>query len=254
MNDVNTIDAVTDHESRAMSDNGNQATIDDIHANEGAGQKALFALLDAQAKVLITIVTTIEGVQYAAEHNYMDSAQKLQALEPVPDIDSIYVAPGPLPDDKYGRPISSQTDQIEDMYVFDGMGTASFPAGTKIENVYSTIEANAPMVPDIINAKSDKIVEFQIAVREYTSLYYDTQTRVSFLALFAMAKEQGLVNRAAYIAQLFTWMNSIIAYSIQFGSAVNALGDAQAVVDKQWDFSGITIPTITLAAAIQIGN
>lgn len=226
-----------------------------IRQNEGAGPKRAFVFLDELDIVEFTFVTTIEGVEFAQDHDFMTSAVSLVPGDDPPENGGSY-EPTELPNDKYGRTVSGITDLITDSYTAqdDSTITVSIPTGTPIEEVYSRLEAMKPLIPDIGTAKSDKLIAFKDAVQQYVNQRYSLEDRLMFQTIYKLADEDGLTNRSSYLRQGMTWGKSIIAYGITFQSIVMSQGSAEDVVSLLWDIESNTDtdPHITLGGALLI--
>jgi hypothetical protein len=112
-----------------------------------------------------------------------------------------------------------------------------------------------PFVPPLDVAISQKLAAFKAALTVFGQSHYDTQTQLNFIALYLAAQANGLVNRAAYIGQLLTWLNQITVYAAQFAMQVSTNPDASQVVAMQWDFTQLPPdPVVMLGHAIQIEN
>lgn len=169
-------------------------------------------------------------------------------VTPTPDVGWTYDGqtfskPG-LPDTAFGQAVTFSTDGVTDYYQVVGTSPAYyFPAGTPQNTVYLKI------------AIQTQLTNFMLAVQDFVSAKYATQTQIQLLVIYLAALSGGLTNRAAYVAQLFTWVNSITAYSASYTAAVKALTTPADVLAYSWSFGGIAAdPQIKLISAISISN
>lgn len=226
-----------------------------IKQNEGTGPKRAFVFLDDQNLVEFTMVTTIEGVQFAQEHNLMNSVVNLSPGDAPPGNGDTY-DPTVFDPDKYGRAVSGTTDLVTDTYyVGDGPDySVQFPSGTTLVDVYQKIEINRPSIPDIDTARSLKTAEFSSALNVYFNSHYDPRIEQQLVNLYLLAKITSLANRAAYLLPLINWIDSVMAYSVQFTALIQSTSDPAEVSTLSYDIDANVIadPQLTLSAAMQI--
>lgn len=127
--------------------------------------------------------------------------------------------------------------------------------GTGIEPgcIYNGTNFSQPLV-SLTEAIENNIAQFQIAAQQFVDSHYSLEDRFNFMALYTIAIQQGLTNRAAYITQLFIWAESIISYSTQYCAMIQAATSVAQINATYWDFTQIIDPLITPLAAIQISN
>lgn len=159
-----------------------------------------------------------------------------------------------LPNDKYGRIIMIESDGITDIYTVtdDSIITFEFLSGTDLVTVYRLIESMKPSVPDLITAKTDKLAAFNVAVQQYIKDRYTTDQTLQLLNLYILSKEDGLINRTAYLRQGFIWARSIISYATTFAATVNSQKTPEAVVSMTWDINSNVCPDPLLKSGIAI--
>ena len=165
-----------------------------------------------------------------------------------------------LPNDAYGRTITVQTTGNDSLYTItnsDGSTlTLDCPVSTPIEQVYAAINAMQPTnwVPSLVQCQTINLQNFNAALEIYSTSIYSLETQFRLFMLYYSAVQNGLTNRAAYLAGLFTWLNSIIDYAATYTGSVMAQTDPATALNMQWSFSGLSIPSIKLLTAIQIPN
>jgi len=99
------------------------------------------------------------------------------------------------------------------------------------------------------------LIEFQSAIQTFVDNSYSLEIRFNFMALYTLAVQNNLLNRAAYISQLFTWAQSVVSYCAQYTSSVQALTSVQTVQSTTWDLTQISAnPMVTTIVAILIMN
>lgn len=147
--------------------------------------------------------------------------------------------------DIYGRSVDFSTDGIVDVYRVGGAIPFEYAAGTDQAVAYLAF------------AKQGKLVQFQAALQDFLLSRYTLETRWSFIALYVTAQSNILlVNRRAYIGQLFTWASSVITLAATMGAAINAAGSEAAAAAITWDFSTLvnSDPLVSPLAAAAINN
>lgn len=165
----------------------------------------------------------------------------------------------PLANDVYNRSVVLNSNGITDAYtITDSAGNSfelGFPIGTDISQVYASINGYET-IPTLPIAIADKIADFQTALQDFINSRYSIDVRFNFMALYVNAQQNLLVNRLAYISQIFTWTSSVITYASTFVASVNASPNIAAVAALKWNFSTLSNsdPKISPMAAIQILN
>lgn len=167
----------------------------DIINHEGTGSKRVFVFFDDQNVVEFSLLTTIEGVQYAQEHNYMTSATKLVPGDTAPDNGESY-EPTVFDADKFGRNVTGETDGTTDFYtVTDPNSTQvfslDFPTGTTLVDVYARINSlgqdpSAVTPPTALEILEQKAVEY----RAFGSSVFDSVS-IKIWAINVLAKNDG---------------------------------------------------------------
>lgn len=166
-----------------------------------------------------------------------------------------------MPLDTYSRCVVMSTDFTTDTYLVTDIARNVFEIdvsyGTAQATVYSQI--NGTNVPSLPLAKSQVANNFALAQMAYVQSFYSQQTQIQLLVLYLAAQSAGnLPNRMAYIAQLFTWIASIVTYDVSFGATVQASTTAAqaCALDKTWNFSAniSTNPAVTAQAAELINS
>lgn len=150
-----------------------------------------------------------------------------------------------LPNDAYGHTVIMTTDGVNDTYEVGGAIQYSFPTGTSEAAVYLSI------------AKQFNIAKATTTFQDFGLSRYSLITRFSLMAVYQLALLNILlVNRRAYLLQLFTWAQSLVTYSVTYMAAVNALSDPAAVAAMVPDFGPYIVsdPLVTPIAAVQINN
>jgi len=148
-----------------------------------------------------------------------------------------------MDNDIYGRTVSMTTDGVTDTYLVGGAFDFALPAGTNSAVAYLAF------------AKQGKLLQFKSAITEFGQNHYDATTQQQLVILYLAAKASEKVDREAYLAQLFAFVNSVTAYSVAFSAAVNACSDPSTIAAMQWDLSQIASdPGVTLAGAIAIST
>lgn len=174
----------------------------------------------------------------------------LTGVTPAPQIGWSYdgasfAAPG-LPNTAYGLPVTMTTDGVHDTYHVDGSETYVFAAGTAQADAYLAI------------AKKENLGYATQSINDFVEGRYSLHTRFSFMAIYTLATtaDVPLVNRAAYIKQLFTWAQSVVSYAAAYIATVNALTDAATVASTAPDFSSLVSsdPLVTPVGALAISS
>lgn len=123
---------------------------------------------------------------------------------------------------------------------------------------WSYISAGVYTSPIILAsvAIQKNISQFQTALQAFISAHYTTDTRLNFIGLYENAILNGLIARQAYIAQIFVWQNSIIAYAATYIAAIKAMTDSSLIASTVWDFTALAAsdPLLSPMAAIQINS
>lgn len=147
-----------------------------------------------------------------------------------------------LQNDAYGRTVVlTSSDGTTDYYLVGGSITYTFPTGTPTPAVYLSI---------VIQWNA---VLFQNALRAYIQNLYDPSTVQLPLALQYLAARKGqMLDRAAYIAQLFDWLNAINIYATSYRTALLAMVSPATVVATAFDPTQISVadPGVTIVQAI----
>lgn len=147
--------------------------------------------------------------------------------------------------DAFGRTVDMTSDGTYDTYTVGGAIDFVFPTGTSQAAAYLSM------------AKQTQIGRAQLALQSFILDRYPLETRWSFLALLNDANNNVLlINRRAYIQQIFTWTRTVITYAATFAASINAMSDPATIAATQWDFSTLSVsdPAITPLAAVAIGN
>lgn len=148
--------------------------------------------------------------------------------------------------DAYGRTVVFSTDGTTDTYLVGGAVSFEFPAGTSQAVVYLAF------------AKQLNAAKFQQAVQDFGDLHYPVRTVQQFQAVWAVANlpvNVLLVNRRAYILQLFTWTSAVISFATTYVIALNAMSDPAVVAATSGDFTQIPAdPMVTPGAALLINS
>jgi hypothetical protein len=150
-----------------------------------------------------------------------------------------------------GTFIETQTNMFD--YAVAGFsGTVSI--GYTYNSTTNTFSLPIPTIPSLSIAIASNIASFQTALQSFLDSSYSVDTRMNFIGMYINAQLTGLTGRQAYIAQLFPWQNSVIAYAASYIAAVEALTDVSTVLAYTWDFSSLQTsnPNLTTIAAIQI--
>lgn len=150
-------------------------------------------------------------------------------------------------DDVFGRSVEMTSDGTYDTYTVGGAIDYVFPTGTSQAAAYLSM------------AKQTQIARAQLALQAFILDRYPLETRWSLLALLNDANSAAnilLVNRRAYIQQIFTWTKTVISYAATFMATVNAQTDPAAIAALKWDFTALAAadPAITPIAAVAIAN
>lgn len=111
-------------------------------------------------------------------------------------------------------------------------------------------------VPSLAVAKINKIAAFQTAMQTFVNSRYSSDVRMNFIGIYINAQRNLLLNRQAYVAQLFPWQNSVITFAATTIAAINALSTPQDVIAYTWDLSSLisSDPYLSPIAALQIAN
>lgn len=144
-----------------------------------------------------------------------------------------------------------------DSAISRGYCDQAVPADGVVANIGDVYSNSAFSSPETLAAaKAARLLDLKTSVQSWIDGRYDMPTRMNFLVIYTLAKDDLLVNRAAYIKPLLTWANSIISFSGTHAAAISALESVAAVKAYQWDFSALEAsdPKLTLLAAIQIAN
>lgn len=148
-----------------------------------------------------------------------------------------------MSNDAYGHTVSMATDGTTDIYLVGGSIEYSFPAGTSQNVAYLSLAINA----NLLLAKA--------AAQDYIQSRYSRDAQIQLLVLYLAAQRGGLTNRANYIAQLLTWLNSIIAVLGAYVAQVQALTDPAVVAATTIDMSQFpTDPSVTMLGAVTINS
>jgi len=149
-----------------------------------------------------------------------------------------------LANDAYGNTVDFTTDGVTDSYLIGDSVTHAFPAGTSLGPVYLTI------------AIKTNIARAQPALQDFVDQHYDARTRLALNALLYCAQANGLLpNRVAYLMQVMTWVQAVIAYSAAYVATVSAMTNPATVAATQPDFTQIAAdPLVTPIAAVQINS
>lgn len=147
--------------------------------------------------------------------------------------------------DAYGRPVAFSTDGVTDTYRVAGL-VFSYAHGTNVNVVYLAI------------AIANNVAIFQQAVSDFVASRYSLETRLNFMAMYFNAQPAiaNLPTRAAYLAPLITWQNTVIQYVAAYVTAVRALTDSAVVASTKWDFTALIAadPLVTPMGAIAINS
>lgn len=146
--------------------------------------------------------------------------------------------------DVFGRTVEMTSDGTYDTYTVGGSIDFIFPTGTSQVAAYLSM------------AKQTQISRAQAALQIFILDRYPLETRWSFLALLNDAIANSLINRQAYVQQIFTWTRTVITYAATFMGTINAQTDPVTIAALRWDFTALAAadPAITPIAAVQIGN
>lgn len=128
---------------------------------------------------------------------------------------------------------------------------------TSIGDTYLGDGSFEPPKVTIEAAITQKLLDFQDAVRIFVNESYSIETRFNLNAMYNAGVASGLFpTRVAYILQLYLWTNSVVAYSAAFCLSVKAMVNVKTIQAAQWDFAKIQLPDpkVTPLAAIAIGN
>ena len=141
-------------------------------------------------------------------------------------------------------------------YLGEKIGELELPEGTSEEVWAAKLAVYAVAPPTLAEEKAIKISKAQEAIRAFVNESYSLEQRFNFNAMYLVAVQNGLTNRAAYIFQLFNWANSVVQYAAQFAAAVNALTTVEEVQSHYWDFSALALsdPKISPVVAVSITN
>lgn len=191
-------------------------------------------------------IANLSNIQKDQNGNPFQYVIEIEDLSPMPGIGWVYngtvFSPSSVPDDAYGNVVTFSTDTIIDTYTSNGIAYP-FPAGTPQAQVYLSI------------AMSENLNLFQSAVQAFVDSHYSLEVRFNFNAIYILAVQNGLTNRAAYITQLFTWAQNVVTYCTNYVTEVKALTDPNVISETEWDFSQISAdPLVTTAAAILISD
>lgn len=149
-----------------------------------------------------------------------------------------------MPDDAYGNSVSFTTDGVHDYYLVSSplsATTYTFSAGTAELVVYLSL------------AIQENIALFQLAAQSWVTARYTLDTRFNFIALYTNAQQHLYLNRMAYISQLFTWADSVIAYSAAYITNVKAQTDPVVVSSIVPDFTQAAVPDPMVSPLVAIG-
>lgn len=167
-----------------------------------------------------------------------------------------------MTNDAYGRTITLSTDGVTDTYTATNPDTTfitvAFPTGTALTIVYASLNSLAPPVnqQSLVVATGTAIAAFTNALNQFIAIHYTTDTRLNLLGIYNNAVVNSLTNRQAYIGQLLTWQNSVLAFAATYIATVQAQTTPSAVAALTWNFSTLasTDPLVTAVAALQINS
>jgi hypothetical protein len=146
-----------------------------------------------------------------------------------------------LPNTAYGNTVTMTTDGTFDYYQVGGSLTYTFAAGTNINVVYLTITIQT------------NLLKFKAASQDYIQSLYPVSVQQQLLQIYIASQKAGLSTRTAYVGQLLTWLNGILAYSLSYVNAVSALTDIPTIVATTWDVSQVPVdPAVTVLGALSL--
>ena len=147
--------------------------------------------------------------------------------------------------DAYGHTVSMTTDGVTDTYLVGGATEYQFPAGTSQDVVYLSI------------AQQFNLAQAQAAVQAFVNSRYSLETRFNLMAIWNLCNGNILLlNRTAYVKQIFTWAQAVVTYAATYMATINAMTDPAVVAATTPNFSTLisSDPLVNPVAAIQINN
>jgi hypothetical protein len=153
-------------------------------------------------------------------------------------------SPPGVPNDAYGNTVTFSTDGTYDYYAVAGYPTIQVSHGT------------SQAVPYLAMAKQENLTLAQAAVQQYTTGRYSLDVRYNLSVIERLAADSGLINRDAYVKQLFTWAQSVVTYGITYMATVQAMTDPAAIAATVPNFTTLTSsdPLVTPQGALAISN
>jgi hypothetical protein len=145
--------------------------------------------------------------------------------------------------DAYGNLVTYSTNGTTDSYATQE-ASISVPTGT-------------PQIAALLALSiQENIAQAQVAVQAFIDSRYSIDTRWNLNALYILAQQNNLTNRAAYITQLFTWAQSVVTAAAVYIATVEAMTNAATVAETTPNFAPLIAsdPLITPIAAIAIND
>jgi len=156
----------------------------------------------------------------------------------------VFTPPG-LPNDVYGYSVTMTTVGGNDVYVNSNGITVTVAHGTAQATAYLAL------------AIQDNIAMMTAAGAAFVSSRYPDSVRINLIGLYMNATRSLLLsNRQTYLAQIYTWQNSIISYIASYLANINAQTNPNTVLGIVPNFAQFisSDPNITPVGAIQINN
>lgn len=110
--------------------------------------------------------------------------------------------------------------------------------------------------PTLLQAQSIAMMNFYSDMQVYVNAAYSDTTKLTLLIMYIMAINNGLTNRAVYIAQALNWSVSILTYAQTVIGEIEASSTVSAVEAITWNIAAniAADPNITLLGALSITN
>ena len=157
--------------------------------------------------------------------------------------------------DQFGRAItSSDNGDGTTTFSVDNGPSVTLPSTATTADVIAVFNGMSPSVASLSPEKRQKLLDFNDALEDYVTTYFDLKTQFRIKIIYDLAVAQGLTNRAAYLLPLLNWVNALMSYAATFTASVMAQSDAATVAEMQWDFGQVSVspPSVTLIGAISI--
>lgn len=158
--------------------------------------------------------------------------------------------------DQWGRTITptdngdGTTNWIADDGTQENFANSTDPA--QIMNAFNDLFPASPTAAQAIKYQSQQLAA------EITTYIHQTYTQDQLTQMFViyfLAQQGGLNNRAAYLAPLFTWVQSVLQAGAAYMATINGMGNGQQIMGTSPNLSSAgNMPNVTFIGALSISN